>query len=85
MFDKGGMGEDDIHQTMIHFHPIQTNGRMCMEPPKQPPYFWLGNGLLALALLLLLFMDPLSQMLGVGAVALWMIVAAAGMYFIMKN
>jgi hypothetical protein len=56
-----------------------------MEPPKQPPYFWLGNGLLAVALLLLLFMDPLSQMLGVGAVALWMIVAAAGMYFIMKN
>ncbi len=56
-----------------------------MQPPKQPPHFWLGNGLLAVAMLLLFFMDSLSQMLGIGAVALWMVVAAAGMYFIMKN
>jgi hypothetical protein len=55
------------------------------QPPEQGRHFWLGNGLLAVALLMLFFMDPLSQMLGVGAVALWMVCAAAGMYFVMKK
>lgn len=47
--------------------------------------FWLGNGLLALALLILIFMGTLSEMFGVGAVVLWMGIAAAGTYFIMKK
>lgn len=47
--------------------------------------FWLGNGLLAAALFILLFMDPLSQLLGIGAVILWMAAAALGVYFIMKQ
>lgn len=47
--------------------------------------FWIGNGLLAAALLILLFMGTLSEMLGVGAVILWMALAAAGTYFIMKS
>ncbi|HRJ52184.1 MAG TPA: hypothetical protein PLE99_05425 [Candidatus Thiothrix moscowensis] len=47
--------------------------------------FWIGNGLLAVAMIMLLFMDSLSQMLGLGAVFLWMIAAAAGVYFIMKS
>lgn len=47
--------------------------------------FWIGNGLLAAALLILLFMGTLSEMLGVGAVILWMALAAAGTYFVMKS
>jgi hypothetical protein len=47
--------------------------------------FWIGNGLLAAALLILLFMGTLSEMLGIGAVILWMCLAAAGTYFIMKS
>ncbi|MBU0655074.1 MAG: hypothetical protein KJ914_08040 [Gammaproteobacteria bacterium] len=55
------------------------------QTPEQQRNFWIGNGLLAAALLMLFFMDTLSQMLGMGAVALWMIFAAAGVYFIMKK
>ncbi|WP_211248834.1 hypothetical protein [Thiothrix lacustris] len=47
--------------------------------------FWIGNGLLAAAFLTLLFMGTLSDMLGSGAVVLWMALAAAGTYFIMKS
>ncbi len=47
--------------------------------------FWIGNGLLAGALLILIFMESLSQLLGLGAVALWMLSAAAGVYFVMKS
>jgi hypothetical protein len=55
------------------------------QDPNHTPNFWIGNALLAVALLILFFMDSLSQMLGMGAVALWMVCAAAGMYFIMKR
>ncbi|QTR49352.1 hypothetical protein [Candidatus Thiothrix anitrata] len=47
--------------------------------------FWIGNGLLALALIILVFMGTLSQMFGIGAVIAWMVLAAAGTYFIMKS
>ena len=55
------------------------------QDPEQQRNFWIGNSLLAAALLMLFFMDSLSQMLGMGAVALWMACAAAGTYFIMKK
>lgn len=60
---------------------LANNGTRLMKNPN----FWLGNVLLATALAVLLFMDTLSQMLGIGAVVLWMGLAAAGMYFIMKD
>lgn len=47
--------------------------------------FWIGNGLLALAMLLLFFMGPLSEALGLWAVALWMVLAAVGMGFLMSD
>ena len=47
--------------------------------------FWIGNGLLAVAFLTLFFMGTLSEILGSGAVVLWMVLAAAGTYFIMKS
>jgi hypothetical protein len=55
------------------------------QDPEQTRNFWIGNSLLAAALLMLFFMDSLSQLLGAGAVALWMACAAAGTYFIMKK
>lgn len=56
-----------------------------MQEPKNPNRFWLGNGLLGAALISLFFMGPLSELLGVGAMALWMALAGIGMYFIMQD
>lgn len=53
--------------------------------PEQNRYFWIGNVLLALALLMLFFIEDLWKLLDVGALVLWMLTAAAGTYFIMKK
>ena len=47
--------------------------------------FWIGNAVLALAMLLLFFMGPLSNALGIWAALLWMVLAAAGMGLIMSD
>lgn len=47
--------------------------------------FWLGNGLLAVALVLMLFISQLWPVLGVWSMVLWMIMAGAGMYFITRD
>ena len=47
--------------------------------------FWLGNGLLAVAMLTLLFMGPLSNALGIWAAVLWMALAAVGMALVMSD
>lgn len=47
--------------------------------------FWIGNGVLALAMLLLLFMGPLSDALGIWAAVLWMVLAAVGMMLVMSD
>jgi len=56
-----------------------------MHDPKQRTNFWLGNGLLAAALVSLFFMGQLSELLGIGAMALWMVLAGAGIYFVMQD
>lgn len=56
-----------------------------MRDPKQRTNFWIGNGLLAVSLLALFFMGPLSEVLGLGAMALWMVLAGIGMYFVMQD
>jgi len=56
-----------------------------MQDPKHRTYFRIGNGLLALALLALFFMGPLSEIMGMWAMGLWMGLAGAGMYFIMQD
>lgn len=53
--------------------------------PEQSRHFWIGNVLLAIALLMLFFIDDLWKLLDVGALVLWMLTAAAGTYFIMKK
>lgn len=47
--------------------------------------FWLGNALLALSALLLFFMGPLSEHLGMWAMILWMGLAGVGMYFVTRD
>jgi hypothetical protein len=56
-----------------------------MRDPKQRKNFWLGNGLLAAALLTLIFLGQLYETLGAAAMVLWMALAGAGMYFVMKD
>jgi len=47
--------------------------------------FWIGNAVLVLAMLMLLFMGPLSNALGIWAAVLWMALAAVGMGLIMSD
>lgn len=56
-----------------------------MNTPNRPPRFWIGNGILAVAMLMLLFMGPLSDALGIWAAVMWMVVAAVGMGFVMSD
>lgn len=52
---------------------------------KRSRNFWLGNGILAVAMLTLFFMGPLSEALGIWAAVLWMVLAAAGMTLVMSD
>lgn len=56
-----------------------------MNDSKPSAQFWLGNGILALALLLLLFMGQLWELMGIGAMVLWGLLVAAGVYFLMQD
>jgi hypothetical protein len=47
--------------------------------------FWVGNAVLALAMILLLFMGPLSDAWGIWAVGVWMALAAVGMGLLMSD
>ena len=56
-----------------------------LDTGKHRRNFWIGNAVLALAMLLLFFMGPLSNALGIWAAVLWMVLAAAGMGLIMSD
>ena len=56
-----------------------------MNTGKRSRNFWIGNTVLALAMLLLLFMGPLSDALGIWAAVLWMVLAAVGMMLVMSD
>lgn len=56
-----------------------------MNTGKRSHNFWIGNAVLALAMLMLFFMGPLSDALGIWAAILWMGVAAAGMALVMSD
>ncbi len=47
--------------------------------------FWIGNAVLAVAMLMMFFMGPLSDALGIWAAVLWMVLAAVGMGLIMSD
>jgi hypothetical protein len=56
-----------------------------MNESKPTMKFWLGNGVLGLALLLLLYMGSLWEVMGAGAMVLWGLVVAAGVYLLMSD
>ena len=56
-----------------------------MNTGKRSRNFWIGNGILAVAMLTLLFMGPLSEALGIWAAVLWMVLAALGMGLVMSD
>ncbi|MHB1354016.1 MAG: hypothetical protein ACYC5S_09860 [Thiobacillus sp.] len=47
--------------------------------------FWLGNGVLAVAMLMMFFMGPFSDALGIWAAVIWMVLAALGVALIMSD
>jgi len=56
-----------------------------MTSGKRSRNFWVGNGVLAVAMLALFFMGPLSDALGIWAAVLWMVLAAVGMTLVMSD
>ncbi len=56
-----------------------------MNDEKPTTKFWLGNGLMALAMLLLLFMGRLWEVMGAGAMVLWGVLVAAGVTLLMSD
>lgn len=56
-----------------------------MNNDEMTPRFWLGNGILAVALILLLNIGTLWDKMGVAAMMLWATLAAAGIYLIMTD
>jgi hypothetical protein len=56
-----------------------------MNNDKPGTKFWLGNAVMALALLLLLNIGSLWESMGMGAMVLWVLVVAAGLYLLMQD
>ncbi len=56
-----------------------------MNQENPTPRFWLGNAVLAVALLLLLFMGKLWEVMGVGAMVLWTVLVIVGVYLLMSD
>jgi len=52
---------------------------------KRSQNFWIGNGILVIAMLTLFFMGPLSEAWGIWAAVLWMVLAAVGMALVMSD
>jgi hypothetical protein len=56
-----------------------------MDKEKPSAQFWLGNGVLAVALLMLLAMGRLWEVMGSGAMVLWVVVVAIGVYLLASD
>ena len=56
-----------------------------MNTGKHKRNFWIGNAVLALAMLMLFFMKPLSDAIGIWAAVAWMALAAVGMGLVMSD
>ncbi|MDP2832008.1 MAG: hypothetical protein Q8Q28_01670 [Pseudomonadota bacterium] len=56
-----------------------------MNDPQHTSSFWLGNALLGVSLLMLIFLGSLWESLGVWTMVLWMGLAGTGMYLVMKD
>ena len=57
-----------------------------MSMSEQPSgTFWLGNAILAVAMILLLFMGNAWESMGVGAMVVWIGMVVLGVYLIMQK
>lgn len=56
-----------------------------MGGPEDSKNFFIGNGILAVALLLLLFMGSAWEAMGLGAMVIWIALVVAGVYFLMQG
>ena len=56
-----------------------------MHTGKHSRNFLMGNAVLALAMLLLLFMGPMSNAIGIWAAVLWMALAVLGAALVMSD
>jgi len=56
-----------------------------LSSSKHSRNFWLGNGVLAVAMLTMRFMGPLSNALGIWAAVMWMVLAAIGVALLMSD
>ncbi len=56
-----------------------------MNDSKQSTNFWLGNAILAVALVAVLFMGRLWELMGRGAMVLWVALIVVGVYLLMKD
>lgn len=56
-----------------------------MGGPENSNNFLIGNVLLGIALLLLLFMGRAWEVMGGGAMVLWVALVVAGVYFLMQD
>ena len=61
------------------------DAEMQLNTGKHSHNFWIGNVVLAVAMLTLFFMGPLSDALGIWAAVLWMGLAALGMALVMSD
>ncbi|MBU1425422.1 MAG: hypothetical protein KKH12_01575 [Gammaproteobacteria bacterium] len=47
--------------------------------------FWLGNAVLAVAMLMLFYMEDLWSLLGSAAMVVWIVLVGVGVYFLMND
>jgi hypothetical protein len=56
-----------------------------MDGPENSNNFFIGNAILAVALMLLLFMGRAWEVMGAGAMVLWIALVVTGVTFLMKD
>ena len=56
-----------------------------MQDERPKLNFWIGNAILAVAMLCLLFMGALWELLGGMTMVFWIGLVIAGVYFLMKD
>lgn len=73
-----------VHALMRHTL-LQSSGHMPSSNDPRRRNFIAGNVILALAAVTIFLIGPLWEVLGVGALILWMAMAATGVYLVTKD
>ena len=56
-----------------------------MNDNENPGTFWIGNAVLVVALIMLLYMNTLWEVMGPAAMLLWICVVGVGAYLLMNK